>query len=69
VPAATDPALPAANIDVALFHDVMHHVDNRAATQDPGPLFAVGRIVVIGLKAEWTAQPAAELRSRVTATA
>jgi SAM-dependent methyltransferase len=26
----TDPALPAKNIDVALFHDVMHHIDKRA---------------------------------------
>ena len=27
----TDPALPAKNIDLALFHDVMHHVQERAA--------------------------------------
>ena len=27
----SDPALPAKNIDVAIFHDVMHHVENRAA--------------------------------------
>lgn len=25
----TDPALPARNIDVALFHDVMHHIERR----------------------------------------
>jgi ubiquinone/menaquinone biosynthesis C-methylase UbiE len=27
----TDPALPARNVDLALFHDVMHHVGERAA--------------------------------------
>jgi len=26
----TDPSLPAKNVDVALFHDVMHHVEDRA---------------------------------------
>lgn len=27
----TDPKLPAADVDVAFFHDVLHHIDNRAA--------------------------------------
>lgn len=27
----TDPALPAADVDVAFMHDVLHHVENRAA--------------------------------------
>lgn len=27
----TDPSLPARDVDVALFHDVLHHVENRAA--------------------------------------
>ena len=27
----TDPALPVKSVDVALFHDVLHHVENRAA--------------------------------------
>jgi ubiquinone/menaquinone biosynthesis C-methylase UbiE len=27
----TDPALPVRTVDVALFHDVMHHVEARAA--------------------------------------
>ena len=27
----TDPKLPAADIDVAFFHDVLHHIENRAA--------------------------------------
>ena len=26
----TDPALPVSNVDLALFHDVLHHVENRA---------------------------------------
>ena len=26
----TDPALPAKDVDVALFHDVLHHIDKRA---------------------------------------
>ena len=45
----TDPALPAKNIDVALFHDVMHHVENRAAYLKSlaGYLAPSGRIVVI----------------------
>lgn len=28
--AFTDPKLPAANVDVALFHDVLHHIEDRA---------------------------------------
>jgi ubiquinone/menaquinone biosynthesis C-methylase UbiE len=27
----TDPKLPAADVDMAFFHDVLHHVENRAA--------------------------------------
>jgi arsenite methyltransferase len=27
----TDPKLPAQNVDVALFHDVLHHIEDRAA--------------------------------------
>ena len=27
----TDPKLPAADVDVAFFHDVLHHIENRAA--------------------------------------
>ena len=26
----TDPSLPAADVDVALFHDVLHHIKDRA---------------------------------------
>jgi 2-polyprenyl-3-methyl-5-hydroxy-6-metoxy-1,4-benzoquinol methylase len=28
--AFTDPKLPSRNIDVALFHDVLHHIEDRA---------------------------------------
>jgi ubiquinone/menaquinone biosynthesis C-methylase UbiE len=45
----TDPALPDTNIDVALFHDVLHHIEDR-----PGYLKALtrylspkGRVVVV----------------------
>jgi ubiquinone/menaquinone biosynthesis C-methylase UbiE len=45
----TDPALPVKSIDVALFHDVLHHVENRAAYLKTlaGYLAPSGRIVVI----------------------
>lgn len=50
----TDPALPARDVDVAFFHDVLHHVQDRpaylksvASYLKPG-----GRIVVIDLNAE-----------------
>lgn len=50
----TDPLLPARDVDLAFFHDVLHHVQNRpaylksvASYLEPG-----GRIVVIDLNAE-----------------
>jgi ubiquinone/menaquinone biosynthesis C-methylase UbiE len=45
----TDPALPVKVIDVALFHDVIHHVENRAAYLETlaSYLAPSGRIVVI----------------------
>ena len=45
----TDPALPVKSIDVALFHDVIHHVENRAAYIKTlaGYLAPSGRIVVV----------------------
>jgi ubiquinone/menaquinone biosynthesis C-methylase UbiE len=45
----TDPALPVKAVDVALFHDVLHHVENRAAYLKTlaGYLAPSGRIVVI----------------------
>jgi len=45
----TDPALPARDVDVAFFHDVLHHVENRAAylKSVAGYLKPGGRIAVI----------------------
>ena len=45
----TDPGLPAKNIDVAFFHDVMHHVQERAAYIRTLASYIAphGRIVVI----------------------
>jgi cyclopropane fatty-acyl-phospholipid synthase-like methyltransferase len=45
----TDPALPVKSIDVAVFHDVIHHVENRAAYLKTLATYLApaGRIVVI----------------------
>lgn len=45
----TDPALPVKNIDLALFHDVMHHVQERAAYIKTLTAYLApsGRIVVV----------------------
>ena len=45
----TDPSLPARDVDVAFFHDVLHHVENRAAylKSVANYLKPDGRIVVI----------------------
>jgi ubiquinone/menaquinone biosynthesis C-methylase UbiE len=45
----TDPALPARDVDVAFFHDVLHHVENRSAylKSVAGYVKSGGRIVVI----------------------
>lgn len=45
----TDPALPVRNIDVALFNDVIHHVENRAGYLKTlvGYLAPAGRVVVV----------------------
>ena len=45
----TDPALPVKNIDVALFHDVMHHIEKRPEFIKTlsGYLAPSGRIVVV----------------------
>jgi ubiquinone/menaquinone biosynthesis C-methylase UbiE len=45
----TDPALPVKTVDVALFHDVLHHVESRGAYLKTlaGYLAPGGRIVVI----------------------
>jgi ubiquinone/menaquinone biosynthesis C-methylase UbiE len=62
----TDPALPVKSIDLALFHDVIHHVENRAAYLQTlarylGP---TGRIAVIdyeGGKGPHSSQPELEV--------
>ena len=45
----TDPALPVKTVDVALFHDVLHHVEGRAAYLKAvtGYLAPAGRVVII----------------------
>ncbi len=45
----TDPKLPVKNVDVALFHDVIHHVDKRADYLKTlaGYLAPRGRVVVV----------------------
>ena len=62
----TDPALPVKSIDVALFHDVLHHVENRAAYLKTlaAYLAPAGRIVVVdyeGGKGPHSSQPALEV--------
>jgi precorrin-6B methylase 2 len=62
----TDPALPVKSIDVALFHDVIHHVDSRAAYLKTlaAYLGPAGRIVVIdyeGGKGPHSSQPELEV--------
>ena len=62
----TDPALPVRSIDVALFHDVIHHVENRAAYLKTLATYLgrTGRIVVIdfeGGKGPHSAQPELEV--------
>ncbi len=45
----TDPALPVRNIDVALFHDVLHHIEDRATYLETlaGYLAPAGRVAVV----------------------
>jgi ubiquinone/menaquinone biosynthesis C-methylase UbiE len=68
-----DPALPVKNIDVALFHDVIHHVDDRATYLKTlaGYIAPAGRIVVIdfeGGMGPHRAEPALEVtRTQLTA--
>jgi ubiquinone/menaquinone biosynthesis C-methylase UbiE len=49
----TDPNLPVRNVDVAFFHDVLHHVQDRAAyLKSLGPyLKQTGRVVIIDYEA------------------
>ena len=62
----TDPALPVKSIDLALFHDVIHHVENRAAYLKTlaAYLAPAGRIVVVdyeGGKGPHASQPELEV--------
>jgi precorrin-6B methylase 2 len=62
----TDPALPVKSIDLALFHDVIHHVENRGAYLKTlsGYLAPEGRIVVVdyeGGKGPHSSQPELEV--------
>ena len=62
----TDPALPVKSIDVALFHDVIHHVENRGAYLKTLATYLgrAGRIVVIdyeGGRGPHSAQPELEV--------
>ena len=69
----TDPALPVKAVDVAIFHDVIHHVENRSAYLRAlaGYLAPSGRIVVIdyeGGKGPHREQPELEVtREQLTA--
>jgi ubiquinone/menaquinone biosynthesis C-methylase UbiE len=49
----TDPNLPVKNVDMAFFHDVLHHVEDRAAyLKSLGPyLKPTGRVVIIDYEA------------------
>jgi ubiquinone/menaquinone biosynthesis C-methylase UbiE len=49
-----DPKLPAADVDVAFFHDVLHHIDDRAGYLKSVARYVkpAGRVVVIDLKPE-----------------
>ena len=49
----TDPELPVKNIDLALFHDVLHHVEARAAYLKTlaGYIAPAGRIAVVDYEA------------------
>jgi predicted methyltransferase len=50
----TDPGLPASDVDLAFFHDVLHHVQDRAAYVRNLARYVkpAGRVAVIDLKAE-----------------
>ena len=69
----TDPALPVKTVDIALFHDVIHHVQERAAYLKTLARYIApsGRIVVIDYEAgrgPHRAEPALEVsREQLTA--
>lgn len=69
----TDPMLPVKNVDVALFHDVIHHIEQRAdyVKTLAGYLAPGGRIVVVDYepgKGPHSGQPQLEVsREQLTA--
>ena len=69
----TDPALPVKSVDVAFFHDVLHHVEQRGPYLKTvsGYLAPTGRIVIVdyeGGKGPHSGQPALEVtRQQVVA--
>jgi ubiquinone/menaquinone biosynthesis C-methylase UbiE len=71
----TDPALPSRAIDVAIFHDVLHHVEARAEYLKTltGYLAPAGRVVVVdyeGGRGPHSADPALQVsREALTAMA
>jgi len=69
----TDPALPVTNIDVALFHDVLHHVEDRAGYLKTLTRYLApsGRIVVIdyeGSQGPHSTQPELQVTREQLAT-
>lgn len=69
----TDPALPVKSVDLALFHDVIHHVDQRAAYLKTlaGYIGPSGRVAIVdyeGGKGPHSGQPELEVtREQLTA--
>jgi ubiquinone/menaquinone biosynthesis C-methylase UbiE len=69
----TDPKLPVSNVDLAFFHDVLHHVENRAAylTTLAKYIAPAGRIFVVdfeGGKGPHAQQPELQVsREQLTA--
>ena len=51
---ANDPKLPARDVDVALFHDVLHHIENRAAFLKATASYVKpgGRVAIVELPAD-----------------
>jgi ubiquinone/menaquinone biosynthesis C-methylase UbiE len=62
--AFTDPKLPVKAVDVAFFHDVLHHIDGRAAYLKTlaGYLAPGGRIVVVDFDGAQSPHREAELQ-------
>jgi 2-polyprenyl-3-methyl-5-hydroxy-6-metoxy-1,4-benzoquinol methylase len=59
----TDPKLPAKDVDVALFHDVLHHIQDRAGYLKATATYVkpAGRIAIIELPANGSHKDEPEL--------